>query len=316
MTAAVRVSMDHLRDKVGDRPVYIVGYSNGGALAVYYAISALENNALPSVDGMVLLSPAIGVTPLAAFAVWQARLGRLLGLQKLAWTDILPEYDPFKYNSFAVNAGDQVYRLTAEIQSKMKTLGDKKALERFPPVLAFQSAVDATVSTQALIDGLLGQLSPDGHELVIFDINRLSEIEQILGKDPLKSIEAGLDHPGLTFTMSFVTNDSEKSRRVVVRRKRPGDNEIAEMSMGLMWPQGVYSLSHVALPFSPNDPLYGGPAAGNSPGIKLGDLALRGERGVLQIPAAAMLRLRWNPFYPYMERRLLEFVRLAGSDRE
>jgi len=316
MAAAVRVSMDHLRDKVGDRPVYIVGYSNGGALAVYYAISALENNALPSVDGMVLLSPAIGVTPLAAFAVWQARLGRLLGLQKLAWTDILPEYDPFKYNSFAVNAGDQVYRLTAEIQSKMKTLGDKKALERFPPVLAFQSAVDATVSTQALIDGLLGQLSPDGHELVIFDINRLSEIEQILGKDPLKSIEASLDHPGLTFTMSFVTNDSEKSRRVVVRRKRPGDNEIAEMSMGLMWPQGVYSLSHVALPFSPNDPLYGGPAAGNSPGIKLGDLALRGERGVLQIPAAAMLRLRWNPFYPYMERRLLEFVRLAGSDRE
>jgi alpha-beta hydrolase superfamily lysophospholipase len=316
MAAAVRVSMDHLRDKVGDRPVYIVGYSNGGALAVYYAISALENNALPSVDGMVLLSPAIGVTPLAAFAVWQARLGRLLGLQKLAWTDILPEYDPFKYNSFAVNAGDQVYRLTAEIQSKMKTLGDKKALERFPPVLAFQSAVDATVSTQALIDGLLGQLSPDGHELVIFDINRLSEIEQILGKDPLKSIEASLDHPGLTFTMSFVTNDSEKSRRVVVRRKRPGDNEIAEMSMGLMWPQGVYSLSHVALPFSPNDPLYGGPAAGNSPGIKLGDLALRGERGMLQIPAAAMLRLRWNPFYPYMERRLLEFVRLAGSDRE
>lgn len=316
MAAAVRMSMDHLRDKVGDRPVYIVGYSNGGALAVHYAISALEDNALPSVDGMVLVSPAIGVTPLAAFAVWQARLGRLLGLQKLAWTDIMPEYDPFKYNSFAVNAGDQVYRLTAEIQSKIKALGDKKALERFPPVLAFQSAVDATVSTQALIDGLLGQLPANGHELVIFDINRLSEIKQILGQDPLKRIEASLGHTGLTFTMSFVTNDNEKSRRVVVRGKKPGDTEVAEMSMGLMWPRGVYSLSHVALPFSPNDPLYGGPDAGNSPGIKLGDLALRGERGVLQIPAAAMLRLRWNPFYPYMERRLLEFARLAGSDRE
>jgi len=316
MAAAVRVSMDHLRDKVGDRPVYIVGYSNGGALAVHYAISALEDNALPSVDGIVLVSPAIGVTPLAAFAVWQARLGRLLGLQKLAWTDILPEYDPFKYNSFAVNAGDQVYRLTAEIQSKMKTLGDKKALEQFPPVLAFQSAVDVTVSAQALIDGLLGQLPANGHELVIFDINRLSEIEQILVQDPLKRIEAGLGQTGLTFTVSFVTNDSEKTRRVVVRRKKPGDTEIAEMAMDFMWPKGVYSLSHVALPFSPNDPLYGGPDAGNSPGIKLGDLALRGERGVLQIPAAAMLRLRWNPFYPYMERRLLEFVRLVGPDRE
>jgi len=311
MAAAVRLSMQHLRDKVGRRPLYIVGYSNGGALAVHYAISTLEDNALPSVDGMVLISPAIGVTPLAAFAVWQARLGRLLGLQKLAWTDILPEYDPFKYGSFAVNAGDQVYRLTAEIQSKMKTMGDEKALKRFPPVVAFQSAVDATVSTQALIDGLFGQLSADGHELIIFDINRLSEIEQILGQDPIRSIEAALRATSLTFTISFVTNYSEKSRHVVVRRKRPGDVEMAEMSTGLIWPKGLYSLSHVALPFSPNDPLYGGPDAGNSPGIKLGDLALRGERGVLQIPASAILRLRWNPFYPYMERRLLEFVRLA-----
>jgi len=316
MAAAVRLSMRHLRDKVGDRPLYIVGYSNGGALAVYYAISALEDNALPSVRGMVLVSPAIGVTPLAAFAVWQTRLGRLLGLQKLAWTDILPEYDPFKYGSFAVNAGDQVYRLTVEIQSKMKTLGAGKVLEHFPPVLAFQSGVDATVSTRALIDGLFGQLPADGHELVIFDINRLSEIKQILGQDPIGSIEAVLRDTGLTFTMSFVTNYSEKSRRVVVLRKRPGDVKIAEMSTGLMWPKGLYSLSHVALPFSPNDPLYGGPDAGNSPGIKLGDLALRGERGVLQIPASAMLRLRWNPFYPYMERRLIEFLRLAGSDGE
>lgn len=316
MASAVRLSMQHLRYKVGRRPLYIVGYSNGGALAVHYAISALEDNALPSVDGMVLISPAIGVTPLAAFAVWQARLGRLLGLQKLAWTDILPEYDPFKYGSFAVNAGDQVYCLTAEIRSKMKTLGDGKALKRFPPVVAFQSAVDATVSTRALIDGLFGQLPADGHELIIFDINRLSEIEQILGQDPIGSIEAALRATGLTFTISFVTNYSEKSRRVVVRRKRPGIVEIAEMPTGLMWPKGLYSLSHVALPFSPNDPLYGGPDAGNSPGIKLGDMALRGERGVLQIPASAILRLRWNPFYPYMERRLLEFVRLTGSDRE
>jgi alpha-beta hydrolase superfamily lysophospholipase len=316
MVAAVRLSMEHLRDKVGDRPLYIVGYSNGGALAVHYAISALEDNALPSVDGMVLVSPAIGVTPLAAFAVWQARLGRLLGLQKLAWTDILPEYDPFKYGSFAVNAGDQVYRLTGEIQSKMKTLGVVGALVDFPPVLAFQSAVDATVSMQSLIDGLFGQLPAGGHELVIFDINRISEIAQMLRQDPKENVKAGLYDTDLGFTISFVTNKSEKSRRVVVRKKRPGDSEIVEISTGLMWPKGLYSLSHVALPISPNDPLYGGPNAGNSPGIKLGDITLRGERGVLQIPASAMLRLRWNPFYPYMERRLLEFVRLAGSDRE
>jgi hypothetical protein len=46
---------------------------------------------------MVLLSPEIGVIPLAALAIWQARLGHLLGLQKLEWNSILPEYEPYKY---------------------------------------------------------------------------------------------------------------------------------------------------------------------------------------------------------------------------
>lgn len=316
MAAAVRLTVRHLREKIGDRPLYIVGYSNGGALAVHYALSALEDLTLPPVDGMVLISPAIGVTRLAAFAVWQARLGYVLGFQKLAWTDILPEYDPFKYGSFAVNAGDQVYRLTGEIQSKIKTLGAAGALERFPPVLAFQSAVDATVSTRALIDGLFGQLPAGGHELVIFDINRFSEIEPVLEQDPKTSIEASLFDTGLQFTISFVTNKSEKSQHVGVRQKRPDDSETREISIDLMWPKGLYSLSHVALPISPKDPLYGGPDAGNSPGIKLGDIAFRGERGVLQIPATAMLRLRWNPFYSYMEWRLLEFVRLASPGKE
>ena len=47
----------------------------------------------------------------------------------------------------------------------------------------------------------------------------------------------------------------------------------------------------------------------------LGDLALRGERGVLRVTPDDMLRLRWNPFYPWLERRVLEFVGLADSPR-
>jgi hypothetical protein len=35
---------------------------------------------------------------------------------------------------------------------------------------------------------------------------------------------------------------------------------------------------------------------------------MRGERDVLQVRAADMLRLRWNPFYPYVEQRLLAFL--------
>jgi alpha-beta hydrolase superfamily lysophospholipase len=316
MTAAVRLAMRHLSTKVGDRPVYLVGYSNGGALAAHYALSGLEDTTLPEVDGIVLISPSIGVTAMAVLAKWQAMLGRFLSLKKLEWNSILPEYDPFKYNSFAVNAGDQVYRLTNEIRSRIESLGAAGKLNRFPPVLAFQSIVDATVSTHAVIDGLFKKLPTGGHELVLFDINRLSEVERVLTKDPMPSIEALFKDPGLSFTISLITNASERSHDIVVLQNKTDGSKITRKPLDLKWPVNLYSLSHVALPFPTNDPLYGSLDSNDGSKIQLGNLDLRGERGVLQIPAADMLRLRWNPFYPYMEQRLLEFVRLFSPGGE
>src|SRR5210317_1236999 len=165
MTAAVRLAMRHLQKQVNDQPLYIIGYSNGSALAVHYALSTLDNEQLPKSDGLILVSPAIGVTKLAAFAVWQARLGHLLGLDKLAWNSIGLEYDPFKYNSFAINAGNQVYQLTSKIPNLLTK--NKDRLFQLPPILAFQSVVDTTVSTSALITGLFDKLPAGGHELVL-----------------------------------------------------------------------------------------------------------------------------------------------------
>ena len=96
MAAALRLGVRHVRQKIGDRPLYIVGYSNGGTLAVHYALMALEDRSLPRPDGLVLLSPMIGVSPAAALAIWQERIGRLLGLEKLQWNSVLQEIDPYK----------------------------------------------------------------------------------------------------------------------------------------------------------------------------------------------------------------------------
>jgi pimeloyl-ACP methyl ester carboxylesterase len=260
MAAALQPAMHNLRKKVGDQPVYLVGYSNGGALAVHYALSALEDPMLARVDRLVLISPAIGVTPLAALAVWQARLGHMLGLDTLAWTAIRPEYDPFKYGSFTVNAGDQTYRLTTETQSRLEAARNAGRLEDFPPVLAFQSAVDATVSTRALVQGLFARLPRSEHELVLFDINRLSEVERVLVADPEADFEAMFVTPDVAFSLSLVTNDKGNSRQVIVRRRLSGDGEITETRLALVWPRGLYSLSHVALPFSEDDPVYGAAA--------------------------------------------------------
>ena len=66
--AAVRLGIRHLAAEVDGQPLYIVGYSNGAALAVEYALSTLEDPELPRVAGLGLVSPAIGVSPVAALA--------------------------------------------------------------------------------------------------------------------------------------------------------------------------------------------------------------------------------------------------------
>jgi hypothetical protein len=70
----------------------------------------------------------------------------------------------------------------------------------------------------------------------------------------------------------------------------------------------VISLSHVALPFPPDDPLYGQRPPENDDLLFLGEMAIQGERGLLKIPTDWLLRLRYNPFYDYLERRVLEWV--------
>jgi alpha-beta hydrolase superfamily lysophospholipase len=314
MAAAVRLAMRHLASEATDTPLYLVGYSNGGALAVEYALATIEEpGKLPAARGLVLISPAIGVSRLAALAVWQERLGHLVGLEKLAWSDILPEYDPFKYSSFAVNAGSQVHRLTSEIRQRLGGLQGKPVLEDFPPVLAFQSAVDATVSTRALIEGLFLKLPPGGHELVLFDINRVTEVDRMLLQDPRRTIRSIMRRDTNPFTLTLLTNESEDSAQIILRRRSAASAELDEQLAGLSWPAGLYSLSHVALPFPEDDPLYGRRPGGDSPLLNLGDLELRGERGVLRLPAATMLRLRWNPFYGYLEQRVATFMDLGQA---
>jgi hypothetical protein len=62
-----------------------------------------------------------------------------------------------------------------------------------------------------------------------------------------------------------------------------------------------------------DDPVYGGPSATESSGIQLGNLALRVEHGVLRVSGTDMLRLRWNPFFDYVQSRTLKFMRLNDS---
>jgi len=308
MAAAVRIGVARLASKVGQKPIHIVGYSNGAPLALNYTLDALENDALTLPASLVLISPSIGLHPAAALAKWKRRLSFVPGLGGLAWLSVMPEFDPYKYNSFATNAAEQVHGLTRFVARRIAARARSGAGEILPPTLVFKSTVDATVSTDAVVDRLLKHLRPKRHELVLFDINRFAAKSSLLISDPAPLTARLMAEKNLPFDIALVTNESPGSRAVVARRKPPFSAEASKTEpLNLAWPRGVISLSHVALPFPPDDLLYGQAPSGKEDILFLGRMAIQGERGLLKIPYSFLVRLRYNPFYAFFEARTLEW---------
>ena len=210
--AAVRVGVRHVREKIGpDKPLVLVGYSNGGALVLKYALDGIERSDPSPPARIVLISPMIGVAPFA----WMARVISLLGpipyFERARWLDVMPEYNPFRYNSFPANAAVQSWRLTTEVQAQILRLGKAGRLKALPPVLAFQSLVDATVSTDAVVHALFDQLDGNGSELVVFDINRLSGLEPFIEPSAATLLFRLTDRSSRRYGRSLVTNADRNS---------------------------------------------------------------------------------------------------------
>ncbi|MFQ5993452.1 MAG: alpha/beta hydrolase [Acidiferrobacterales bacterium] len=308
MAIVVQLGIEHLSAKVRPGPIHIIGYSTGAPLALNYALGVLEGTAVPVPASLVLISPAIAITPAAVLATWKVRLAALPGLEKFAWTAILPEFDPYKYNSFTSNAGVQVHRLTRSVAKRIEARAASSPIKNFPPTLVFLSTVDATVSTDAVVDNLLEHLAPGHHELVLFDINRSSVASTVLVSDPGPLTARLMANDALPFALTLITNENTESTTVVSRRKAPLSAQASTEPLNVAWPRGVISLSHVALPFPPDDPLYGQGPPKNTETIFLGQIAIQGERGLLQFSSDWLLRLRHNPFYDFLETRVLEWV--------
>ncbi len=314
MAAAVRLGAAHLVAKVGSRPIHFIGYSTGAPLALDFALDALEGKAAPVPAGLVLISPAIGLHPAAALAVWKRRLSAVPGLGGLAWLLVEREFDPFKYNSFTTNAGEQVHRLTQSVAGRVEARARSHPDRVLPPTLVIKSNADATVATDAVVDRLLGRLDPHRHELVLFDINRCEAQSILLLTDPQSLTTRVVGDGSLPFAVTLVTNEGLESPVIVARHQAPFSTGFSRTEpLGLAWPPGVISLSHVALPFPPDDPLYGRRPPESKDVLFLGEMAIQGERGILTLPLEWLLRLRHNPFYDYLEARVLDWVARAGG---
>ncbi len=314
MAAAARLGAEHLDAETGGKPLHVVGYSTGAALALNYTLDAQEDPDLPVPASIVLISPAVSIHPAAALAGFKNALGEFPGLGGLAWLQVVLEFDPYKYNSFATNAGAQVHRLTRHVARRVRERAGTYPDDVLPPVLVFKSTADMTVTLDAVVDSLLGLLAPYRHELVLFDINRFAVTSKLMVADPAPLTDRLIAESDLPFSVTFVTNENPESRAVVARYKPPFSAGITKsVRLGLEWPRSLLSLSHVALPFPPDDPLYGRVPPENGDRIFLGPTAIQGERGLLRFPADWVIRVRHNPFYDFLETRALEWVDEANE---
>jgi len=305
--AVIEPAARHVRSVIDDeQPFVVVGYSNGGVLAVNYALDALNDNSLPLPDRLVLMSPAIGVAPYAMFAAWHRTLSWLTYFEKFQWQAVLPEYDPYKYNSFPKSAGHETYALTQQVQEKLSRFGTPQTERRYPPVLAFVSLVDATVTTADTVKYLFQRLNRPEDELILYDINRSSRIHQFLKSEQQALLKRVWDDTNRRFGLTLVTNRTRASSTVLARTSLNG--HVSERPIEGEWPRLVYSLSHVAIPFRPDDVWYGDGSTNRGEQISLGTFSPRGEKQVLIVPADLLLRLRHNPFFEYQASRVVEVV--------
>ena len=282
-SAATRLDVREARRRAPPpAPLHLVGFSNGGALALKYALDAISDPQLARPDRLVLISPMIGITRFARFAGLAGLPAVLPAFAKAAWLGIVPEFNPFKYNSFPVNGGRQSYRLTRALQQQVARYSRTGQLAQLPPIITFQSVMDFTVSTPAIVSALYDRLPPNGSELVLFDVNRTVKFGPLLRRSADTALTRLLPAAARSYRTTIITNADGDSTEAIERTTEAGAATERDRPLGLTYPAGLYSLSHVALPFPMSDGLYGlTPDPTDNFGINLGDLAPRGERNVL-----------------------------------
>ena len=290
----------------GDLPLYMGGFSTGGALVLNYTFNAISNDELHKPEKLFLFSPAIGVSKMARFASWHKSLSWITYFDKFSWLDVLPEYDPAKYSSFTKNAGRQIYLLTLENKDLVEKIAKDKRQNELPPMIAFQSGVDATVIPKDLLT-MYQKICSSKDKLFVFDVNRayMEFIrKEALKIDPRKIKFPQADKPELHMLLNNEKFDSILGPNACGVYKYGKNKELIDVypEDHKAWPNGFFAMSHIGVPISPLDTAYGRNAT-------LGKMFVHGELDVLLISSDDFMRIRYNPFFDLIEMEVLDFLK-------
>lgn len=311
-TSAVTVAMKALRKQVpSGLPLILGGYSNGAALSLHYALTAIDDSSLPKIDSIVLFSPMIGINPLAKMTRLYHAVALFSRDQKAKWSSIYAEIDPFKYSSWPMNANVQAWSVTKTVERKLAALEKSGRMDQLPPILAMQSIVDSTVVVPKLITALFDRLTSQSSELFLFDVNRTDALSNLLNLSFEQTVKPALSRTDRPFRLTVLSTSKLNASELSLTIRDHG--QWTQQSVDLSWPTEVVSLSHVAVPFPPDDPVYGARSDQNK--LTLGNVSIRAEPSALMIPSSVFVRCRHNPFYSFMEDRVINWLalRLKGE---
>jgi alpha-beta hydrolase superfamily lysophospholipase len=294
-TASVRIAVRQAMQLAGgDLSLLLVGYSNGGLLAIDYALRCEDYADLPCPDRLVLMSPAIAVSRAAIVTNLHSLTSWIPYFEKFQWLSIMPEVDPFKFTSFPKRAAWETYQVSTRMH---KELARPAEAAKLPPILTFQSVVDNTINASAIVHNLYSHLPANGSKIVVYDVNRHSTFLSLMKNLPRDPTTGFTSAAPLQYDVTILRNRSPDTDAIDVVALAAGSNEPAITHTDLRWPRGIYSLSHIAVPFEQGDEVYGdGKGPGQLP-VTFGALAPRGEAGVLLLGSDYFLRTRYNPFY-------------------
>ena len=181
--------------------VHVVGFSTGGALAIYWAYkqSALS---VP-LASLILMSPAIQPTGMIArlniLPHVAAKVAKLTGLGE--WLDVFADQDYAKYESFHLNAGYQIYRLDKALKNY---LGSPLSV----PLFIALSRDDATINSQDTVRFFLLTTNTANRMILIAPDKENELVKQALTDSRVTYISAHVeDEKVINFAhTSFVVN--------------------------------------------------------------------------------------------------------------
>lgn len=133
--------------------IFLAGFSAGGALSL---LQSLRDS---RVRGLLLFSPALGISPRAACANLHKLYSWLTPEAK--WVDIKPDADIYKYESFPKNAAAQMHELIREISGQSRLRGIRI------PVFVAASLDDATVDIRATLK-LMARADHPGSRMLLY----------------------------------------------------------------------------------------------------------------------------------------------------